>query len=263
MRMRKVHGFSGVTAAKPSPWFSEPRGARSDKRALFLSAWAATGTIFSVCCRNIFNEKRLDMKVLLSNENETKGGGMILTPKTSGRNGWQNDGENEIITLPTASRAWSILEKLYNRLLHEADSPIGSAKRGLLVPHTARAAIALESNRGLISFTLCSCAVGREADETLCSFEARLLSFQFEQFLSSQSFRCNSREQNCSYNQQQHCSLEHALRICQCRCLLRHNPGTAQTKFQLPHGPQPGPNNILHLQLIPSVQQWVMLWNLW
>jgi len=41
---------------------------------------------------------------------------------------WFNDGKNEIIIVPTPSR--SVLEKLYNRLSHEADSPIGSAKRG-------------------------------------------------------------------------------------------------------------------------------------
>ncbi len=60
-------------------------------------------------------------------ENETMAGGMILIPKRIGRNGF-NDGNNEIIIVPTPSR--SVLEKLYNRLSHEADSPIGSAKRG-------------------------------------------------------------------------------------------------------------------------------------
>ena len=41
---------------------------------------------------------------------------------------WCNNGTDEIIIVPTTSR--SVLEKLYNRLSHEADSPIGSAKRG-------------------------------------------------------------------------------------------------------------------------------------
>ena len=41
---------------------------------------------------------------------------------------WCNNGTDEIIIVPTPSR--SVLEKLYNRLSHEADSPIGSAKRG-------------------------------------------------------------------------------------------------------------------------------------
>ena len=45
---------------------------------------------------------------------------------------WFNDGKLEIIIVPTPSR--SILEKLYNRLAHEADLPIGSAKRGLFAP---------------------------------------------------------------------------------------------------------------------------------
>ena len=39
---------------------------------------------------------------------------------------WCNNGTDEIIIVPTPSR--SVLEKLYNRLSHEADSPIGSAK---------------------------------------------------------------------------------------------------------------------------------------
>ena len=49
---------------------------------------------------------------------------------------WCNDGFNESINMPTPSR--SILEKLYNRLSHEAESPIGSAKRGLPFLHRAR-----------------------------------------------------------------------------------------------------------------------------
>ena len=51
---------------------------------------------------------------------------------------WFNDGKLEIIIVPTPSR--SILEKLYNRLAHEADLPIGSAKRGPF------AALAFKSN---------------------------------------------------------------------------------------------------------------------
>ena len=49
--------------------------------------------------------------VLLSVENETMAGGMILIPKRNGRNGY--DEKNEIIIVPTPSR--SVLEKLYNR----------------------------------------------------------------------------------------------------------------------------------------------------
>ena len=71
-----------------------------------------------------------------SDENETKDGGMILIPKSIGNNGHGmcNNGTDEIIIAPTLSR--SSLEKLYNRLSHDTDSPIGSAKRG---PFTALA----------------------------------------------------------------------------------------------------------------------------
>ena len=62
---------------------------------------------------------------------ETMAGGMILILKRSGRNGLTI---SEIIIAPKRSR--SVLEKLYNRLSHEADSPIGSAKR---IPFTALA----------------------------------------------------------------------------------------------------------------------------
>jgi hypothetical protein len=41
---------------------------------------------------------------------------------------WCNNGTDEIIVVPTPSR--SVLEKRYSRLSHEADLPIGSAKRG-------------------------------------------------------------------------------------------------------------------------------------
>ncbi len=41
---------------------------------------------------------------------------------------WCNNGTDEIIIVPTPSRI--VLAKLYNRLSHQADSPIGSAKRG-------------------------------------------------------------------------------------------------------------------------------------
>jgi hypothetical protein len=69
---------------------------------------------------------------------------------------WFNDGKLEIIIVPTPSR--SILEKLYNRLAHEADLPIGSAKRG---PFAALASnINYSFPCDLIRFNLCSCAVG-------------------------------------------------------------------------------------------------------
>jgi hypothetical protein len=42
---------------------------------------------------------------------------------------WFNNGKNEIIIVLTPLR--TVLEKLYNHLPHEADSPVGSAKRGL------------------------------------------------------------------------------------------------------------------------------------
>ena len=49
---------------------------------------------------------------------------------------WLNNGINESIIVSTPSR--SILEKLCNRLSHEAESPIESAKRGPLVLHRAQ-----------------------------------------------------------------------------------------------------------------------------
>ena len=73
---------------------------------------------------------------------------------------WFNDGVNESIVVPTPSR--SILEKLYNRLSHEAKSPIGSAKRGAL--RGAHIQFKYAISCGLISFPRCSCAVRGRRD---------------------------------------------------------------------------------------------------
>ena len=79
---------------------------------------------------------------------------------------WLNEEINEIIILPTPSR--SFLEKLYNRLSNEADSPIGFAKRGLSVLLRARNTRIQIKRRIYFFCTFCSCAVGGRAD----SFEA-------------------------------------------------------------------------------------------
>jgi hypothetical protein len=85
---------------------------------------------------------------------------------------WLNDDINESIIVSTPSR--SILEKLYNRLSHEAESPIGSAKRGPLSLHRARSArIQILFSCELIDFPLCSCAVGDRAGVRACPPRAR------------------------------------------------------------------------------------------
>ena len=119
---------------------------------------------------------------------------------------WSNDETNEIV--PTPSR--SILEKLYNRLSNEADSPIRFAKRGLSVLLRARnTRIQIKrqihffctfcsSARNqckylflceLISIPLCSCAVGGRGDNS----EAPEMSARCLQRHRRRGPRCGSR----------------------------------------------------------------------
>ena len=76
------------------------------------------------------------------------------------RQQWFNDGVNESIVVPIPLR--SILDMHYNRLSHEAKSPIESAKRGAL--RGARIQFNSVISCGLISFPRCSCAVGGRRD---------------------------------------------------------------------------------------------------
>jgi hypothetical protein len=62
----------------------------------------------------------------------------------------------------------SILEKLYNRLSHEADSPIGFAKRGLPVLLRARNTRIQIKRRIDFFCAFCSCAVGVRGDTPKC-----------------------------------------------------------------------------------------------
>ncbi len=80
-----------------------------------------------------------------------------------------NDGKNEIIIVPTPSR--SVLEKLHNRLSHEADSPIGSAKRGPFAALAFKPDILFVVNLSVFP----SAAARSGADETIPKILRRLL----------------------------------------------------------------------------------------
>ena len=88
--------------------------------------------------QNIFNGERQGMMVLLKDENETKVGGMFLIPKSSGSNGVMMD-SMKVLTCQLHREAFLKSFTIASPMnLHEAESPIGSAKRGLPFLHSAR-----------------------------------------------------------------------------------------------------------------------------